>query len=377
MSITVKQKSLIVAFRVDASIRIGTGHVMRCLVLADQIRADGGSAVFICRDHSGHFAKQIISAGYAVVLLQTKSRDLNIDKNDTSGIYDDWLGATWREDVEQTIVVIKELKPSWLVADHYAIDAKWERQLKHACDVKIMAIDGIANRAHECDLLLDQTYSNNKYERWKNLVPVGCRLLVGPQYALLRPEFALVRQTLKRSGNSIKRIFISFGGIDESNATATAIDAISGFKNGGLIVDVVVGAANPNISKLKAKLEVEKQKHIHLHIQPPNVADLMAAADLAISSGGTLLLEQCYLMLPSIVLSVADNQRGPASALHDIGAVIYAGNFNSCNKKNSKDNIRQHIQDLMINNTKLNNMREASKKLMSNSVVSVRQYLRN
>jgi UDP-2,4-diacetamido-2,4,6-trideoxy-beta-L-altropyranose hydrolase len=373
----VKKKLPIVAFRVDASIRIGTGHVMRCLVLADQIRVDGGSAVFVCRAHNGHLAKQIISAGYEVILLETNTSKLKTTLNSTAGMYDDWLGASWTEDAEQTIAVLKEIKPTWLVVDHYAIDSKWERRLKQACEVKIMVIDGLANRRHDCDMLLDQSYSKAKEGRWTDLVPSACRLIVGPQYALLRPEFAMARKTLKRTDDSIKRIFVSFGGVDESNATETALDAIYEYKKCGLTVDVIVGATNPNISELKAKIKLENQEHVRLHIQPPNVAELMAGADLAISSGGTLLLEQCYLLLPSIVLSIADNQCGPARALHELGAVIYAGDFNLHNKNISKDTIRQHIQDLMKNKTKLNQMREVSRKLMFAPEISIKNCLQS
>lgn len=315
----------LVYVRADASIKIGTGHVERCLTLANALRERGAVVHFICRTHTGHMADRIRREGHGVTLLPLSQEPLADPVVDQQRKYESWLGASWVKDADETVQSILKAAPSWLIVDHYAIDARWERKVKDATGVNIMVIDGLADRTHDCDLLLDQTYSPEGGDRWKYLLPPGCQLFAGPQYALLRPEFIEARRTLRPRDGVIRRIFIAFGGVDELNATSVALEAVVALNRPDIAVDVVVGVANPHRSQLQARCQgLENAK---LHVQPPNMAELMAAADLAIGGGGAMMWERCYLGLPALVVSIADNQIQQAAAVHAFGAVVDLGTY--------------------------------------------------
>lgn len=364
-----------IAFRVDASDRIGTGHVMRCLTLANELRNSGAKTRFVCRAHHGHLAEKIADEHHEVILLPLASDAADRPVDEAQSGYAGWLGAVWSSDATETARALEDFAPFWLVLDHYAIDARWERQFRTHGAVKIMVIDGLANRAHDCDLLLDQTYSSAGAARWDGLVPASCRRLVGPQFALLRPEFISAQRRLRQRDGQVRRIFVAFGGVDEPNATAVALDAIAGLAQPDLVVDVVVGTANPHRRQLREKCRT--LDNLHLHVQPPDVAELMAGADLAISAGGGLLLEQCFMHLPSIVVSIATNQIRPARALHERGAVLYAGAFNPEQPETTAQAIGQCLLHLLSAPERLTHIQAVARELMARPQHSVSQILQN
>ena len=351
-----------VVFRVDASARIGTGHVMRCLALAGELSRNGVASRFVCRAHQGHMAAKIRSQGHEVVLLSDGKAVEGPD-------YASWLGADWETDADETTHELASVQPLWLIADHYAIDARWERRVREATGVKLMVIDGQANRQHECDLLLDQTCSPEGESRWNGLLPQSCKLLVGPRYALLRLEFAAARETVHKRPSRVERIFVAFGGVDQPDATSMVLDAIAYLGRPDITVDVVAGSANPHRDRLAETCR--KANNVHLHVDPPDVASLMAMADLAVSAGGTMLLEQCYLYLPSIVVSIADNQTKSSQALHDAGAVWYLGDIGSVDR----DAVRQAVSDLMADPPRFQRMQEVDRKLMAKPDMPVSEIL--
>jgi len=344
-------RNVSVCFRVDSSIVIGTGHVMRCLTFANQLKEKGAQTHFICRDFQGNLSDLIRQQGYKLTLLPVAKSERQIDKNHVMPTrYESWLGADWNEDAKDAIESLIKEKSTWLIVDHYAIDAKWERKVKDATSVKIMDIDGQANRAHDCDILLDQTYSAEGASRWKHLLPQSCRLFVGPQYALIRPEFVIARKKIHKRDGIVKRILITFGGIDQPNMTSQAIDAVLASNLLGIEIDVLISAANPH-REILAKL-CKKNANLTLHVQSSNIAELMSKADLAIGGGGTMMLERCMLGLPTLVIAIAENQIEPARQLAKLGAAIYLGNADEMNIKtiltdkvneliNNKNNLRK------------------------------------
>lgn len=356
-----------IVFRVDASARIGTGHVMRCLTLANEMLAYGVVSHFICRAHTGHMAEKIRSEGHAVTLLPAE-QEIS-EYIDESARYASWLGADWLSDAEATVQSVAAFQPRWVVVDHYAIDFRWERLVKAATKARIMVIDGLADRTHDCDVLLDQTCSPEGKLRWVDLVPESCELLVGPRFALLRPDFAEARRNLRQRDGKIRRIFIAFGGVDEPNATLAALDAILELELPDVMVDVVVGFGNPHQTQLKA--HCQQFENVCLHVQPANMAELMMNADLAISGGGTMLLEQCYLNLPSVVISIANNQVASSRFLSDIGAVIYLGNFDNT----TKAVIKQSVLQLFNDKQKIKKIQSITEKLMAEPETKVSQVL--
>ena len=309
-----------VAIRCDASHVIGTGHVMRCLTLADQLRDKGADVKFICRDHSGNMNSYIEEHGYEVHRLP-----LNQAPDDS---YDDeyarWLVVSTEKDVQETVAWLREQKSTvdWVIVDHYGLDERWGRAVRPSVG-HIMVIDDLANRAHDCDLLLDQGLYPHQPQRYPELVPLTCRVLLGPEYALLRREFIRVREGLRERDGVVRRILLFFGGVDPTNETAKAIEALKRLGRNDLLVDVVVGGGNQNHESIRRRCREQPGMSYHRNVD--SMAEMMTRADLAVGGGGGTTWERCYLGLPSIALIIAENQRAMIEALATQGALISAG----------------------------------------------------
>ena len=234
-----------------------------------------------------------------------------------------WLPTTWQHDAEQTLDAIDRIGAiDWLVVDHYALDGRWERMQRNRAP-RILAIDDLADRVHDCDILLDQNLVLEIDSRYRGRLPAACKPLLGPHYALLRPEFAEQRKSLAGRSGEIRRILVSYGGSDPGNETARALSAIKGLSTDRLAVDAVVGMSNPHGDSI-AKL-CQEMPHATLHRGAENMAELMKRADLAIGAGGVMSWERCCLALPTIAVDIADNQTGALTALAAAGAVAYLG----------------------------------------------------
>lgn len=308
--------------RADLSVQIGTGHVMRCLTLAGELCERGAEVVFVCREFDGHLLGYIEEKGYIVHRLPVS----NVQKHNIEGNlkHASWLGADWQTDARQVEEIIKgfEILPDWLVVDHYALDERWERYLRPYCK-KIMVIDDLADRAHDCDLLLDQNFYQNLESRYDGLVPLGCKKLLGPKYALLRPEFREARKNLRKRDGHVKRIMIFFGGSDPTNETKKALEAIRMLSKPEIAVDVVVGALNPHRKVIEQIASEMPDCTCHFNVE--DMAVLMAEADLAVGAGGTTVWERCALAIPSLVISVAENQEKTVSDMAESGYLLFLG----------------------------------------------------
>jgi UDP-2,4-diacetamido-2,4,6-trideoxy-beta-L-altropyranose hydrolase len=297
-----------IVVRADAAVHIGSGHVMRCLTLADELRERGAKVTFICRDWEGNLQNHIESKGYKCILLKRPSEAYSELNNE----YGAWLGVSKEQDAAETLAAISEEAVDWCIADHYGIDAEWHRIMRPKAR-QIMVIDDIANRMYDCDVLLDQNLYDNPEARYKSRIPAHCRLLLGPEYALLRPEFREARERLGRRlirNGEVKRIMVFFGGSDPSNETAKAVKALQVLGQdksmAEIEADIVVGIANPH------RIEIEQlcalSPNIHFHCQVPNMADFMMKADLAMGAGGSTTWERCCLGLPTLAVIIAENQ---------------------------------------------------------------------
>ncbi len=236
--------------------------------------------------------------------------------------YMKWLGVTQGEDAAQSVEALAGERPTWLVVDHYGLGAEWERALRPQTG-NLMVIDDLANRTHECDLLLDQNFSRQMAARYSGLVPADCRLLLGPRYALLGPEYARKRRAERRRDTAIERVFVFFGGSDPYNLTGAALEALSRPGLRHLIADIVVGVNNAHASQLRRR--AADRPGTTVHDPRPHLADLMSGADLAIGAAGTTTWERMCLGLPSLVVSAAENQRPGAEALAEEGLIQYLG----------------------------------------------------
>ncbi len=295
-----------VVFRVDASTKMGSGHVMRCLTLAEELEKNGSDVSFISRAHEGNLNHLILKKGFQIHELQN-SISTKLNKKSIKGDnYDRWLGATEDKDAQETIKAIGIDKPDWLIVDHYALSEKWEKTVRPTVK-NIMVIDDLANRSHDCDMLLDQNWFENMDTRYACFVPANCTQLLGPGYALLRQEFTEARKSLKQRNGKVNRIFVFFGGSDPHNLTGMALRALSEPELTHLEVDVVIGENNNHRDKIQKLAELRDLTH--LHIQVDNMASIMKKADLAIGSGGSTTWERMCLNLESHVIISAENQK--------------------------------------------------------------------
>lgn len=314
--------SLQFVIRVDASYQIGSGHVMRCLTLAEGIRAKGGAVQFICRDHPGHLIEMIRTQGFSVSVLPPPQSSAVSDG------YDDWLGATWQQDLAQTAACVTRddaTRWDWVIIDHYAIDENWEAGARKFAR-KVMIIDDLANRNHACDLLVDQNLNRSALQ-YQSIVPANCVLLTGTDYAMLRPEFYEARCRMAKSDAnpaSGLRILVALGGADPENITLKILTSMARYETGQhWRIDVILGAQNLHRTSIKAfashmKSEVSVAQGVN------NMAERYAEADVAIGAPGTSSWERCVLGLPVLLVVLADNQRENASALarEGVGVVI-------------------------------------------------------
>ena len=323
------------AFRVDASLQIGSGHVMRCLTLADALAAHGAQCHFISREIVGNLLALIRQRGYVVDVLPAPTESTQVaapegDKNDSSQltVYEGWLGISWQKDAEQTRAIVEKLQPDWLVVDHYALDQRWEVALRPHFK-KLMVIDDLADRVHQCDFLLDQNLGRQPQD-YVNLIPAQCKVLTGPQYALLRPEFAALRaySLQRRQLPVLKQVLITMGGVDQSNATGQVLQALKGCTlPQDCRISVVMGLQAPWLQQVRAQAQnMPWPTEVLVNIN--DMAQRMADSDLAIGAAGSTSWERCCLGLPTLMVVLADNQRLGAEALQEAQAALLIGDVN-------------------------------------------------
>lgn len=314
-----------IAFRADASIDIGTGHIMRCLTLADALLQQGAECSFICREHTGNMVEAIRQRGFDVQVLPDSASQAEKSNLSVEGDHAAWLGCTWEQDAEVCGQVLQALQPDWVVVDHYALDARWQRAVSHLCK-QIMVIDDLADRPHACQLLLDQNLGREDAD-YKMLVPDDCHLMTGPTYALLRSEFAEWREkSLDRRGSGkIGNILISMGGGDKPNATGVTLSTLADHVPAELDrVTVVVGANAPWLSEIQMMAKTLPWP-VDVRVNVSNMAELMSQADLSIGAAGGTSWERCCLGLPTLLVVLAENQRDGAAAMQASGAASVVG----------------------------------------------------
>lgn len=311
-----------VVFRADASLSIGTGHVMRCLTLAEELRRKGHRCEFVCRDHAGHLGEFVASRDFTCHLLANSGEPAAQSAESNKTAHSDWLGVGWETDAEQTLAAIGALDVDWLVADHYALESRWEKRLATVAR-RVMVIDDLADRNHECDLLLDQNLGSKESD-YSHRVPTRCLKLIGPQYALLRPEFPALRDAAlkRRARPSIKRILVSLGGVDPDNVTGEVMRALCQSSVPlDTELDIVLGAAAPHLEEVRA-LARELPLEATVSVNVSDMAERMCQADISVGAAGSTSWERCCLGLPAIMVVLAENQRAIGDALATSGSAI-------------------------------------------------------
>lgn len=296
----------VLLIRTDASIAIGTGHVMRCLALAQAWQDTGGRAVFAMAESTPS--------------IQARLESESCETLSVSG------APGGAEDASQTLALARARKAEWVAVDGYQFSAEYQRALK-AEGQKVLFLDDYGHARHYAsDVVLNQNVSATEelYAHREQQT----RLLLGPQYCLLRREFTAWRDWNRVLSPSCRRLLVMMGGSDSENLTARVIEALSFIRRDEsepLEVTVVIGGSNPHFEMLSEAVARSSQKII-VHRDVVNIAEQMAGADVAISAAGATCWELCLLGLPALVVDVAPNQTAQARELDRRGCALHLGN---------------------------------------------------
>jgi UDP-2,4-diacetamido-2,4,6-trideoxy-beta-L-altropyranose hydrolase len=289
-------------FRTDASVTMGTGHVMRCLALAQAWQDAGGSAMFAMTECTAAIEVRLAAEFCDVLFVSSR--------------------AGTQDDLRETSALARKHKAQWIVVDGYQFNTDYQRALKEA-GFKILFLDDYGHARHYfADLVLNQNVSAS--ESLYQLKEAQTRLLLGPRYSLLRREFAPWRDWKREISPVGDRVLVIMGGSDAENLTARAIE---GLRLAGLELQttVIVGGSNPHLETLQGATAQTGQK-ITLRRDVANIAELMARADVAISAAGSTCWELCLLGLPALLIDVAENQTAIARELHLRACAVHVGN---------------------------------------------------
>tara|TARA_B110000093_G_C12915825_1_gene386888 strand:- start:365 stop:1456 length:1092 start_codon:yes stop_codon:yes gene_type:complete len=311
-----------VAFRVDASSNTGSGHLMRCLTLAAALKECGFYVLFVCRHIPLHL-QSMVEASYDLKMLEgTESSNLV-----RASSYSSWLGVSQEKDLMDSVKALSNQVWDWIVVDNYSIDYIWEFQIKKSGLAKnILVIDDLADRKHDCDVLLDQNFGRECGD-YVRLVPDCCTLLIGPLFSLVRDEFSALRKTslARRKKYKLTNILITMGGIDSLNVSGQLIEALSScVLPEDISITVVMGQSADWLSEVQSAV-ANSPLNIRIIINAENMSQLMLEADLCIGAAGSTSWERCTLGLPAILFCIADNQKSVVDALSKSGAALTMG----------------------------------------------------
>lgn len=339
-----KRRSII--FRVDSGLRIGTGHLMRCLTLADRLRAEGYSIEFVSRDLPGSLHSRAIERGYPIKLMSMNG--CRSKPTPKSGMMHwDFAAVSQEEDAQQTADLILNYRDPLIVVDHYGLDREWEDEVKRQSYVTLCVIDDLADRTHNCEILLDQNFYKSYQTRYDSLVASHCLKLLGPSYALLRPEYQKTREQLinkeKQLDTTKMRVLVSFGGYDQSGfGLRVSADIL---RMTDAIVTLMGAYPGEAFQTTLQDLSMQYQSRFcNLgYSQYPWL--IMAQSDLFVGAGGTTTWERCALGLPGIIYSVSDNQLAVSADLSAVNCQIFLGPIQGYNISTLTSAIRDLIED--------------------------------
>ncbi len=323
--------------RADASTRIGSGHVMRCLALAQAWNDQGGETIFVLAEQILAIESKLIEEGITLVYLETT------------------IGSD--EDAQQTASIAKKYAAPWVVVDGYQFGAKYQKELK-SFGLKILFLDDNGHAEHYfSDLVLNQNISAN-INIYSNREPYT-QLLLGTAYTLLRRDFLKWREWKRLVIPNAYKILVTLGGSDPENVTLKVIQSLSLIQNNNLDIVVVIGGTNPNYEQLLSFAKYSSSP-ISLQINVSNMDELMSWADIAIAAGGSTNWELAFMGLPSIVITIADNQKASTLKLDDQRIIRYIG----WHQDVTSEKISQSLQEMILDHTSREQMSKNGRKLV-------------
>lgn len=330
-----------VAIRADSASHIGSGHVMRCLTLAQALREREAEVVFICRKHALSLEDVIRQQGFEVRLLPAgQVEKVNPDNSR------EWLSVSQEQDAQECLAVLQNDRVDWVVVDHYSLDRQWESQIKKYCE-KILIIDDLADRPHDGTVLLDQNFFPGAAKRYEQFLPADAILLCGPRYALLKKEFSQKFQTeefnAKKSGETPKKILVYFGSTDRGQTAQKVIAALGELRDLDFYATVLLGAANPFGADIRKSAQNDSRVQVMHSVE--NIHELMRETDLYVGAGGTITWERLCAGLPGIVIAISENQRVISVPLAEAGYQVYLGETDQVLPSKIRDAIRYFMGD--------------------------------
>ena len=304
-------------FRADAGVATGTGHIMRCLSLAQAWRDAGGQAVFVCAESTAAIEEGLHSESCEVVALGTVP------------------GSP--DDAEKTIALAQRHAADWVAVDGYHFKGEYQRALK-AAGLRVLFFDDYGHAdEYPADLVLNQNLraDTSIYEKRGTRT----RLLLGPRYAILRREFAAWRKWQRKIRPVARQVLVTMGGSDPENVTSRTLEALALLEIPDLKATVIVGGSNPNFDSIRRA--AGSGGNVQVLRDVSNIAELMSGADVAISAAGSTCWELSLLALPALLIDVAENQTAVARELDKQGYAIHLGNSREVHAKKIADNLKQ------------------------------------
>lgn len=325
-----------IIFRVDTAAHIGTGHFQRCKTLAKELIRCGHSVCFFSREFGDHLAYDMEEIDIPVYIIGHSSVDFLQSKEDRL-----WLGVSQEEDAKDFIGYVKKFKifPDVVIVDHYSLDSEWEMMIRDTLNSKIVIIDDLANRKHQCDILLDQNYYVEFERRYDNLAPKHTKLLLGPSYILLREEFLKLR--VKKNYQSSNKVLVNFGGIGNMNVWEKFIPALQ--KTSNLYSYHVITGKLPT-HQYRQIYNALLGNNIVCEEVTNNMAKLMHESIFSIGACGSTVWERFCLGLNSCLIDLANNQIELVDALVQRGLIDYLGSLQNL----SSEMIISYLRDLSV-----------------------------
>jgi len=277
--------------RADASPEIGTGHVMRCLALAEAWQNTGGEVCFVSACDAPALEVRLKNEGIQILHISQEAGTLG--------------------DADETARIAHERGADWIVVDGYNFGAEYQKTIKDA-GLSLLFIDDYGHADHYyADIVLNQNiYADGTfYPSYESYT----RFLLGTKYALIRKEFLIWSGWHRDIPKVARKILVTLGGSDSDNITLNVIEALRILDFAGLEVKVVIGDANPHFDLIHNK--VQDLSNFTLIKNAKNMPELMAWADVAISSGGSTSWELLFMGVPSLVIPIAKNQDPIVAAL--------------------------------------------------------------
>lgn len=340
------------AFRLDAGQELGVGHAARCSSLAEDLSKLGFQTTFVCTEQTVETFPRLRNVGDRIAYLDPSE----VMRSQTPYVPGHGCGVL--TDAGATCEALGSGSYDWMVVDHYAVDERWERKV--AAQVgSILVVDDLMDRRHACDFILNQSMvSSGEYLR-ADLVSETTTVLTGPKYALLSEPFLQRKKPDVR--NALRRVLVSFGGVDHENATEPVVMALGSWGRRGVEVDVAIGSSHPEAERITALCDSLGFK---CHLQSPRIERLMANADLAVGAAGTSSWERCRMGLPTVIFTTAANQRRNAEGLEEAGACVDLGSFEAF----SESRLLSVLNDLTCEPDRLKLMSAASFALLDEHV---------